>query len=245
MRLQQILKESLLNEMPYAPVDQEGKPAKLQMDTSKFDHFFSDRTLADEFKLVKEAPNYVVYIRQDHTGAFIGQRGTRPVDNASGAAVYVTLDFKEQMISNSQPGLKLPGAVQVDLVVANDPKMARGGYGAQLYIALVEMGLTIISDNTQYQGGKELWKKLAAAQAQNHYIINIIEDGKVRMGEDGKPFVYNGSNLPDDELWSARPLPRTMPSGLTPAGAEQWHAKQAELAKIPDKTMTLFVMRKA
>jgi hypothetical protein len=243
MRLDQILNENLLKEMPYAPEDADGKPKKLQMDTSSFDHFFSDRTLADEFKLVKDDPNYVVYIRQDHSGAFIGKRGTRPADNVAGAAVYVTLDFKEQMISNSNPGLKLPGAVQVDLVVANDPKMARGGYGAMLYVALVEMGLTIISDNTQYQGGAELWKKLAAGA--RGYVINVIVDGVPMPDANGKPFVYNGSNLPDDKLWSARPLPRTAPSGLTPAGMEQWKLKQDKLQQIPDKTMTLFVMRKA
>jgi hypothetical protein len=242
MLLDQILKENLL-EMPYAPEDQYGKPAQLKMDTSNFDHFYSDRTLAEEFKLVEDTQSFVVYLRQDHTGAFIGKRGTRPNDNVAGAAVYITLDFKEQMISNSNPGMKLPGAVQVDLVVVNDAKLARGGYGAQLYISLVtKLGLSIISDNTQYKGGKELWKKLAAGQ--KGYIINIIEDGVVRM-DGNQPFVYNGTNLPDDELWSARPLPRTQPSGLTPAGVQAWEAKQAELAKIPDKTMTLFVMRKA
>lgn len=244
MRLDQILKENLLTEMPYAPEDADGKPKKLQMDTSKFDHFFSDSTLADEFKLVDEAPNYVVYIRQDHSGAFIGARGHRARDNATGASVIITLDFKEQMISTSNPGLKLPGAVQVDLVVANDPKIARGGFGAQLYISLVtKLGMTIISDNTQYHGGKMLWKSLAGTQ--KGYIINIIADGVPMQDANGKPFVYNGSNLPDDELWSARPLPRTAPTGLTPAGLEQWNAKQDQLKQIPDKTMTLFIMRKA
>lgn len=244
MRLEHILKEDLLTEMPYAPQDQYGQPAKLQMDTSNFDHFFSDRTLADEWKLVDENPKFVVYLRQDHTQAFIGKRGTRANDMKPGAQVIITLDFKEQMISHSNPGLSLPGAVQVDLVVANDKTLARGGFGAQLYISLVtKLGMSIISDNTQYQGGKELWKKLAGAQ--QGYVVNIIEDGKVRLDDNQKPFVYNGSNLPDDELWSARPLPKTMPSGMTPAGKEQWDAKQAELQKIPDKTMTLFVMRKA
>ena len=245
MRLQQVLNENLLTEMPYRPLDPTtGKPAKLNMDTSNFEHFFSDRTLAEEWKLVKEDPKYVVYIREDHSGAFIGQRGTRSLDNAPGANVIITLDFKEQMISNSNPGARLAGAVQVDLVVANDPKLARGGFGAMLYIALVEMGLTIISDNTQYQGGAELWRKLAAAQFQHNYVINVIEDGKPMLDDKGQPVVYDGKNLTDDKLWSNRALPKTMPTGLTPAGVEQWKAKQAEQQKIPDKTMTLFVMRK-
>jgi hypothetical protein len=216
------------------------------MDTSGFDHFFSDDTLAEEFKLVQRKGDEAVWIRQDHTMAIIGVHGTRDDDNKPGIHVVITLDFKEQMISNSNPGLKLPGALQVDLVTANKPNMARSGAGSKLYIALVEqLGVTIISDNTQYRGGKELWKNLARRQGNRGYVINIIEDGKPRMDEKtGKPFVYNGMNLPDDELWSARPLPKTMPSGLTSAGVEQWKAKQAELAKIPDKTMTLFVMRK-
>lgn len=243
MRLEQLLKQHMLSEMPYAPEDQFGQPAELKMDTSDFTHFYSDRTLNDLFTLVEDDPRFVVYLRKDHYGAFIGQRGKRKGDNVPGATVLITLDFKEQMISNSNPSLSLPGAVQVDLVIVNDAQQARGGFGTQLYKSLVtKLGLSIISDNTQYKGGKELWKRLASSQ--QGYIINIIEDGKVRMGEDGKPFVYNGTNLPDDELWSARPMPKTMPSGMTPAGKEQWDAKQAELQKIPDKTMTLFVMRK-
>lgn len=245
MRLEQVLNESLLTEMPYRPIDpQTNKPAKLKMDTSNFEHFFSDRTLAEEWKLIKEDPKYVVYLAEDSGGAFIGQRGTRALDNQSGVNVIITLDFKPQMISNTNPGLAIPGAMQVDLVVANDPKMARGGYGAMLYMALVESGMIIISDNTQYQGGAELWRKMAMAAAQNNYVINVIEDGKPMLDDKGQPVVYDGKNLTDDKLWSNRPLPKTMPTGLTPAGVEQWHAKQAEIAKIPDKTMTLFVMRK-
>lgn len=243
MKLSHLLSEQLLIEMPYAPEDNEGQPARLQMDTSNFTHFFSERTLADEWKLLKQEKNYSVYINKDHCSAVIGRMGHRDTDGSLGMSVVVTADFKEQMISHDPSIPALKGALQIDLVVTNRPEEARGGYGTLLYLALADAGITIISDNTQYKGGAMLWKNLARAH-RDRYVVNVIEHGKVMLDAQGKPAEYDGSNIPDSELWSARGLPRTQPSGLTPAGVEAWNAKQAAQQKIPDKTMTLFVLRK-
>ena len=243
MRLEHILKEDLLTEMPYAPIDNEGKTTELKMSTENFDHFYSDNTIAEEWKLVKQEGDKVVYINNDHTLAFVGKVGTNN-QGKHGVNVIVSLEFKfPQYISKTNPSMTLKGALQVDLAIVLNRSLARGSNATFLYASLVQMGITIISDNTQYRGGKELWKSLARNQHGNGYEINIIDDGKPMMDQaTGKPFVYDGSNLPDDELWSARKLPMTMPSGLTAAGIEDWKARQNH--HLPDKTVTLFIMRK-
>lgn len=243
MKLSQLLAEQLLNEMPYTPMDHDGQPAQLKMDTSDFTHFYSERTLAEEWKLLKEEAKYSVYINNEHTSAICGRMGNRASDNSYGMSVVVTADFKEQMLDHDMSATPLKGALQIDLVVTNRPEEARGGYGTLLYFAMAEAGITIISDNTQYKGGAMLWKNLARSY-RDKFVINILENGKVMLDNAGKPVEYDGTNIPDAELWSARPLPRTRPSGLTAAGIEAWNDKQEKLKQIPDKAMTLFVLRK-
>lgn len=241
MKLKHILTEQLLREMPYAPEDEHGQPRVLQMDTSNFTHFLSERTLAEEWKLLKKEAKYSVYINNDHNQAVIGRMGHRDSDGSLGMSIVVTADFKEQMLSHDESAVPLKGALQIDLVVTNRPEEARGGYGTLLYFAMAEAGITIISDNTQYKGGAQLWKNLARSY-RDRFVVNVIENGQVKLDTNGKPVEYDGSNIPDAELWSARPMPRTKPSGLTGAGEEAWEAKKR--LDLPDKTMTLFVLRK-
>lgn len=244
MKLKHILSEQLLHEMPYAPEDQNGQPAKLQMDTSNFTHFLSERTLAEEWKLLKaetKEPAYSVYVNNDHNQAVIGRMGHRDSDGSLGMSIVVTADFKEQVLSHDESVQPLKGALQIDLVVANRPEEARYGYGTKLYFAMAEAGITIISDNTQYKGGAQLWKNLARSN-RAQFVVNVIENGQLMLDANNKPVEYDGTNIPDAELWSARPLPRTKPSGLTGAGEEAWEAKKK--LHLPDKSMTLFVLRK-
>lgn len=241
MKLKHVLEEQILHEMPYAPEDENGQPKQLQMDTSDFTHFFSERTLAEEWKLLKQEAKYSVYIHNDHHMAIIGRMGTRPSDGSNGMSVVITADFKEQNISNDPSVQALKGALQIDLVVTNRPEEARGGYGTLLYQALADAGITIISDNTQYKGGAMLWKNLARSY-RDKYVVNVIENGKLMVDAQGKPVEYDGTNIPDATLWSARPPERTKPSGLTGYGEQEWLKKQR--LDLPDKTMTLFVLRK-
>ena len=245
MRLNQILEENLITEMPSAPLDAQGNVRELTPNTSDYVDFLSKDSLDREFKLVKEAADFSVYINNEHDMAIIGKMGHRPKgDKKYGIAIYVTVDFKhQQKISTSNPSAQLRGALQVDMVAVHKRNMGGRGYAHNMYYALADLGITIISDNTQFRGGKELWKKLAANAAPN-YVINIIEDARVRLDDNGKPFEYNGSNLPDDELWSGKLMPQEPPEGLTPAGVADWERRWKINQALPDKTMTLFVLRK-
>ena len=251
MRLNQVLEQNLLSddlitEMPAAPLDANGEVKSLTPNTSEYTDFLSKNSLDRDYKLVKEAPDYSVYINNEHDMAIIGKMGNRPSkDRAFGIAIYVTVDFKDkQVISTSNPSAQLKGALQVEMVAVHKKNMGGRNYASLMYYALAELGITIISDNTQFRGGKELWKKLAR-NAAPHFQVNIIEDARVRLDENNKPFIYDGSNLPDDELWSGKLMPQTPPEGYTPAGLEMWHAWYKKNQALPDKTMTLFVLRKA
>lgn len=222
----------VLKEMPYL-VNKD-----MVMGQNEWTEFFSVDTLQRKFILMQEFPQQrrAVYINKEHNMAFIGEPGKRKADGKDGVHVTISVEFKNsQVLSHMTPSPQLKGALQVDLVEAHNPNMVGSGDGTMLYAGLVNKGLTIISDNTQYRGGKHLWKKIAAVQSQFGYVVNVIVDGKPYMDENGKPFVYNGSNLPDDHLWSERPPPRTQRAGAPPPPPDD----------RPDKYMTLFIMRKA
>lgn len=242
MKLNAILTEQLLYEMPYTPLEQDGTEKTLSQDTSKFTHFLSVDTLKDEWKLIKHTPTYTVYINNDHNMAVIGQMGKRADDGKPGMHIVVTADFKDTQDLGPDVA-QLKGALQIDLVVANNQKLARQGFGTKLYFALAEAGMTIISDNTQYKGGKQLWVNMAQRAGQN-FVINILDNGKVRVGADGKPVEFDGTNESPESLWSGRAPERTQPSGLTAAGKEEWERRQDANRKIPDRFHVLFVLRK-
>lgn len=227
MLLAELLKKIDLNEMPYL------RNQEMKANTIDWEAFYSQDTLTRDFILVKQDPTYSVYINKGHDVAVIGEMGNRPEDNVPGLGIYITVEFKDtQVLTHDDSVPQLKGALQVDIVEARTKSIKAAGFGTKLYQALVGSGLTIISDNTQYKGGAALWVKLGQ-QAGRGYVINILENGKVKLDANGKPFNWNGSNLPHDQLWSERGFPRTG-ANATPVDNS-----------IPDRTMTLFVMRKA
>lgn len=231
-------KPELLNEMPYL------KNKEMPLGQSEWTTFFSQDTLARTYKLLHTFPeqNRVVYISNDHVMAFIGEPGVRKadakVDDKPGVHVLISCEFKEQQHlthDTSVPSPQLKGALQIDIVEVHNAKFVGGGDGTLLYAGLVAAGITIISDNTQYAGGAALWKKLAAKQQQYGYMINILVDGKPMVDAAGKLVVYNGHNVPDDQLWSERPPQKT----------RRADAPEPEPDNRPDRFTTLFIMRKA
>jgi len=69
-----------------------------------------------------------------------------------------------------------------------------------VYKTIADAGYVIISDDTQFDPGAALWKKLAS---DPHYTIIVadIDHGPFK-DEDGKVIKYNGTNIADNEIWS-------------------------------------------
>jgi hypothetical protein len=111
--------------------------------------------------------------------------------------VAVHLIFK-----NTNSKLPVKNELQVDSVRASNEVVNMGLAGA-LYIVLARYGFTIVSDFTQYNGGKALWKKLARESEARKYVVRVWDDEVSDWIKDttGVPIKYNAANLVDEQVW--------------------------------------------
>ena len=169
--------------------------------------FTTDKALERRFDIVNVGKtqfgdSYGVFISKRHDFAVIGIPGIRESDGENGIDVIGTVNFKTPMINGF--GLidisNLSQVLQVSLVHVAAEQQDRG-WAMYLYASLIKAGFIVISDNTQYIGGKELWKKIARNSLDGKYSVYVIDQGKVRMNGD-IPLKYDGINIDDSELWS-------------------------------------------
>lgn len=95
-------------------------------------------------------------------------------------------------------------ALQVDGVVV-DKSMQDIGLATKMYECLViEKGITLMSDNTHYEGGKALWQKIARSSA--HLTVYVFDtEAQVFYPYDGSRVRYDGICIPENEIWSLDP----------------------------------------
>ena len=102
---------------------------------------------------------------------------------------------------SSPPGLPVNNELQVDVVYTHEKY---NGYNLAgiLYIILARYGYSVISDFTQYNGGKFLWKKLARESEARKYIVRLWDDENQNwVKKDGEIIKYDANNLDDEEVW--------------------------------------------
>lgn len=173
----------------------------MTVNSGNYERFNTNATLKAKYKQLIIIDKFVVGISKDSSFAFIGEYGNRKDDGEAGAIVYGTVDFKKPLNISSIEDIELPdNALQIDGVEIAK-KYQRDGIGYYLYLALIKAGYVVISDNLQYLGGKAIWKKIAKKAINNQYEVYISDDTELRM-KDGKPEVYDGSNIDDAEIWS-------------------------------------------
>lgn len=162
--------------------------------------FNSQQTIDVKYDILSTFGKYLIGISKDKSFAFIGETGTRE-DGVNGAFVLGTIDFKKPLNISSLEHVEAPDHVlQVDGVELAK-KYQRDGLGYLLYLGLIKAGYIVISDNLQYLGGQAIWKKIAKLAVNNDYKVYISDDTELRM-KDGKPEVYDGSNIDDAEIWT-------------------------------------------
>jgi hypothetical protein len=71
-----------------------------------------------------------------------------------------------------------------------------------VYRKLVDHGYAIISDRTHFEPAKGLWVKIAKNSDENHRVILVDIDYGVLKDYDGNTLYYNGSNYPEEQLWT-------------------------------------------
>lgn len=111
-------------------------------------------------------------------------------------------------------GLPVKNELQVHTVFTHEKYRTRFLAGA-LYILLARYGYSVVSDFEQWNGGRALWKKLAAEADARNYAVRVWSDETEDWirSSDGEPVKYNAANLDDDQIWhsiSAQCEPTTL-----------------------------------
>ncbi|MGB7803592.1 hypothetical protein [Buttiauxella sp.] len=89
--------------------------------------------------------------------------------------------------------------------VCVDKRYQELGFATQLYETLVlKCGVVLISDNTQYEGGKALWQKVARSSKALSVFILDTDAGKF-FPYDGTKAIYDGISIPEEKIWSVHP----------------------------------------
>jgi len=173
-----------------------------ELDTTDFEvNVPSVDTLDREYDLIGNIQvrnqKIISALKKDRSSAIIGPAVQRD-DGKPAMDVIVTLQFHD---SPDLGEAQTPKSLQVNTVFTTSA--TRGfGYGYQLYKILLDRGFTIVSDNIQYIGGKELWAKIIRKSAIDNHNVFILRDGKYMRDENGKPIVYDGTNVSADDVWS-------------------------------------------
>lgn len=95
-------------------------------------------------------------------------------------------------------------ALQIEGVVV-DPELQNMGLATALYESLViDKGVTLMSDNHHYEGGKALWKKIARS-SEKLAVFVLDTDAGVFFPYDGTRVCYDGNCIPETEIWSIHP----------------------------------------
>ena len=108
-----------------------------------------------------------------------------------------SLEFKRSPMLNFPNSFK--NIVQVDKVAIVRSK-GDAGAASTIYKMIVDAGYTLVSDVTQYDTAKALWKKIATDTSYKMYVADV--DHGLFKDEDGQPIVYDGNNITDDQIWS-------------------------------------------
>lgn len=100
------------------------------------------------------------------------------------------------------PNLQNP--LQVSMVYTH-PNYRTRGIAWMLYLVLARWGYSIISDYTQYNGGKAIWKKLASMSDMKKFAVRIWSDKTNDWVRDETNTVikYDSENVSDDEIWDS------------------------------------------
>lgn len=191
----------LLKDLFEMPMHTKGEMGDDVSTTTPF--FITDERLAERYNMIAEKDSVEVHMNKDLSSAVVGLRTSRH-DKKVGIMIYGDIQFKDTIklgFDIRQHKIDTRRVLQVDLVsVVRENKFV--GLGTFLYSSIVQHGYILISDNHQFDGGKELWKKLGRSHLPNE-VVYVIDKGHPKLGEDGKPILYDGQNIPDNEIWSA------------------------------------------
>lgn len=93
---------------------------------------------------------------------------------------------------------------QVEGVVV-DGAMRDIGLATFIYETVaIKAGITLLSDNEQYAGGKALWQHIAR-QSRELIVFVLDTDNACYLPFDGDRIQYDGTCIPESDIWSEHP----------------------------------------
>jgi hypothetical protein len=137
------------------------------------------------------------------TDAIIGViDGFKPDGEKTNELVFI-LKFKTNNTLIKKPAELIGKIMQVDKVAISKDFEGQG-IASFIYATLVKEGNIILSDTSQFDDGKMLWKKMARKAGVSDYAVYILDDEYgFELGPDKKPLAYTSTNIDDAKIWSA------------------------------------------
>jgi len=166
-----------------------------EMFRKMLDGGISVNAIKRDYKKLGQIQDLLVYMDSHSTHVIV-------IDSSS----EVTNDRLEQVLRlqfKSSNLLKFKNnftnVVQVDKVAVLR-KSGTQGIASTVYKMIVDNGFTLVSDVTQFDPAKALWKKIAEDTEYKMYVADV--DHGIFKNEDGVDIVYNGSNISDNDIWT-------------------------------------------
>jgi hypothetical protein len=167
-----------------------------EMSRKMLDGGISVGAIKRDYRKLGQIQDLVVYIDNHNTHVIV-------IDLTS----EVTTDRFEQVLRlqfKSSNLLKFKNnfanIIQVDKVSVLR-KAGTQGIATTVYKMIVDSGFTLVSDITQFDPAKALWKKLAQDPVYKIYVADI--DRGIFQDEDGIDIVYDGTNINEHDIWTS------------------------------------------
>ena len=178
----------ILKEMPYL------HPG--EMTRHILHHDLSVAAIKRAYKILGHIGELTVFI-DDHTSHVVVVDLSNEVRDGRVARLF-RLEFKEK--SNLNFANTFKNVVQVDKVAVM-PSKGNKEIASTVYKMLVDAGFTVVSDATQFDPAKHLWKKIAHDTNYKMYVADV--DRGIFKDTAGDDIVYNGTNISDSEIWTS------------------------------------------
>jgi len=198
--------KEILTEVPYHYKEKKekkfkGEPWIISLSSVKRNY----KTLNTNIIKGKEV-KFLLINAETSAGVFIKQKNKTPPedDHDIKFEIGLRLFFKRvKTLVNIPDDLKNKKILQVDYVEADDAYEGIG-IASKLYVELVKAGYAVISDTAQFDGGVNLWKKLAKNAVKAGVVVRLLNDELGYLKDkSGKVISYDSKNINDKEIWSS------------------------------------------
>jgi hypothetical protein len=166
-----------------------------EMSRKMLDDGISLAAIKREYRKLGEVQDLVIYI-DHHDSHVISLDLSAEVKNERFQQVF-RIQFKESTLLQFENNFK--NCIQIDKVAVLRAAGTQG-IATKVYKMLVDHGYTVISDITQFDPARALWKKLATDSEYKVYVADIGYG--IFKDQNGKDIVYNGENIADQDIWT-------------------------------------------